>query len=52
MRTARHVIAGIISVWGACISAHALTLAGIEVQSFKGEPLRAEISVASATAEE
>ncbi|MEY5022059.1 MAG: hypothetical protein RIS72_634, partial [Pseudomonadota bacterium] len=27
MRTARHVIAGIISVWGACISAHALTLA-------------------------
>ncbi|MEY3410120.1 MAG: hypothetical protein RIS02_1847, partial [Pseudomonadota bacterium] len=52
MHTARHVIAGIISVWGACISAHALTLAGIEVQSFKGEPLRAEISVASATAEE
>jgi pilus assembly protein FimV len=31
---------------------HALTLAGIEVQSHKGEPLRAEISVSSATAEE
>ncbi len=52
MRIARHFIAGIISALGACISAHALTLAGIEVQSFKGEPLRAEISVASATAEE
>ena len=34
------------------LSAHALTLAGIEVQSHKGEPLRAEISVSSATAEE
>lgn len=52
MRIALHVIAGIISALGACFGAHALTLAGIEVQSFKGEPLRAEISVASATAEE
>ena len=34
------------------LSVHALTLAGIEVQSHKGEPLRAEISVSSATAEE
>ena len=34
------------------LSVHALTLAGIEVQSNKGEPLRAEISVSSATAEE
>ena len=34
------------------LSAHALTLAGIEVQSHKGEPLRAEISVSSATTEE
>ena len=34
------------------LSAHALTLAGIEVQSHKGEPLRAEISVSSATVEE
>jgi len=34
------------------LSVHALALAGIEVQSNKGEPLRAEISVSSATAEE
>ncbi len=34
------------------LSVHALTLTGIEVQSNKGEPLRAEISVSSATAEE
>jgi pilus assembly protein FimV len=50
---------GLLSVIGfgiglSCLSlsVHALTLAGIEVQSHKGEPLRAEISVASATAEE
>ena len=44
----------IIAVGLSCLSlsVHALTLAGIEVQSNKGEPLRAEISVASATAEE
>lgn len=52
MRQARHVIAGFFSAIGVCVSAHALTLAGIEVQSFKGEPLRAEIGVTSATAEE
>ena len=34
------------------ISVQALSLAGIEVQSHKGEPLRAEISVLSATADE
>jgi pilus assembly protein FimV len=33
-------------------SAQALTLAGIEVQSFKGEPLRAEVTVLNVTAEE
>jgi pilus assembly protein FimV len=50
---------GLLSVIGfgiglSCLSlsVHALTLAGIEVQSHKGEPLRAEISVSSATAEE
>ncbi|MEY4123817.1 MAG: hypothetical protein RL770_398 [Pseudomonadota bacterium] len=44
----------IIGVGLGCLSlsVHALTLAGIEVQSNKGEPLRAEISVSSATAEE
>ena len=44
----------IIAVGLSCLSlsVHALTLAGIEVQSNKGEPLRAEISVSSATAEE
>ena len=37
-----------------CLSlgVQALTLAGIEVQSYKGEPLRAEISVSSATPDE
>ncbi len=34
------------------MSVQALSLAGIEVQSHKGEPLRAEISVLSATADE
>lgn len=48
---------GFLSVIGVGLSflslgVHALTLAGIEVQSNKGEPLRAEISVSSATAEE
>ena len=50
---------GLLSIIGfglglVCISlsSQALTLAGIEVQSHKGEPLRAEISVSSATAEE
>lgn len=52
MRQVRHFLAGFVSALGVCVSAHALTLAGIEVQSFKGEPLRAEIGVASATAEE
>ena len=52
MPSPRTLLAGIISALGVCLSAHALTLAGIEVQSFKGEPLRAEIGVASATAEE
>jgi pilus assembly protein FimV len=52
MRQARHVIAGLICALGVCFNAHALTLAGIEVQSFKGEPLRAEIGVVSASAEE
>ncbi len=52
MRQVRHFLAGFVSALGVCVSAHALTLAGIEVQSFKGEPLRAEIGVVSATAEE
>lgn len=48
---------GFFSIMGVgliCLSlgVHALTLAGIEVQSNQGEPLRAEISVSSATAEE
>jgi len=48
---------GLISVAGIFLSSlslslNALTLAGIEVQSHKGEPLRAEISVSTATAEE
>jgi pilus assembly protein FimV len=52
MKSTRYFLAGLLSAMGVCFSAHALTLAGIEVQSFKGEPLRAEIGVASATAEE
>ena len=52
MLATRHFIAGLISALGLCLHAQALTLTGIEVQSFKGEPLRAEIGVASATAEE
>ena len=48
---------GFFSIMGIgliCLSlgVHALTLAGIQVQSNQGEPLRAEISVSSATAEE
>ena len=48
---------GLISVAGIFLSSlslslNALTLSGIEVQSHKGEPLRAEISVSTATAEE
>ncbi|NBO42752.1 MAG: hypothetical protein EBU92_14800, partial [Betaproteobacteria bacterium] len=34
------------------LSLHALTLSGIEVQSHKGDPLRAEISVSSTSPEE
>lgn len=52
MLATRHFFAGFISALGLCLNAHALTLTSIEVQSFKGEPLRAEIGVASATAEE
>ena len=37
---------------GCSFSAQALTLAGIEVQSHKGEPLRAEVSVLNASPEE
>ena len=49
--------AGLTCCVGLCLyllsmSVQALSLAGIEVQSHKGEPLRAEISVLSATAEE
>ncbi len=49
--------AGLTCFVGLCLyllsmSVHALSLAGIEVQSHKGEPLRAEISVLSATADE
>jgi pilus assembly protein FimV len=48
---------GFLSVAGICLSClslslNALTLSGIEVQSHKGEPLRAEISVSSTTTEE
>ena len=44
-------------IFGLCLcclslSVQALSMAGIEVQSHKGEPLRAEISVLSATADE
>ena len=44
-------------IFGLCLcclslSVQALSMAGIEVQSQKGEPLRAEISVLSATADE
>ena len=49
--------AGLTCCVGLCLyllsmSVQALSLAGIEVQSHKGEPLRAEISVLSATTEE
>ena len=49
--------AGLTCFVGLCLyllsmSVQALSLAGIEVQSHKGEPLRAEISVLSATADE
>lgn len=52
MHHVRHFFAALISVMGMCFSAHALTLAGIDVQSFKGEPLRAEIGVVSTSPEE
>jgi pilus assembly protein FimV len=41
-----------LSLCSLSLSVQALSLAGIEVQSYKGEPLRAEISVLSATADE
>ena len=49
--------AALTCILGLCLyclslSVQALSLAGIEVQSHKGEPLRAEISVLSATADE
>jgi pilus assembly protein FimV len=43
---------GLIGLSGLSLSAQALTLAGIEVQSNKGEPLRAEVSLASVSADE
>lgn len=51
---ARAVLTCIFGLCLCCLSwsVQALSLAGIEVQSHKGEPLRAEISVLSATAEE
>jgi pilus assembly protein FimV len=45
-------IASCFCLIGFSLSAHALTLAGIEVKSFKGEALRAEISVIQTSAEE
>ena len=44
--------ARLIFLIGFSFSAQALTLAGIEVQSHKGEPLRAEVSVLNASPEE
>ena len=50
----RVALLSVLGIGLSCISlnTHALTLAGIEVQSYKGEPLRAEISVSSASPEE
>jgi pilus assembly protein FimV len=44
--------AHLIFLIGFSFSAQSLTLAGIEVQSHKGEPLRAEVSVLNASPEE
>ena len=44
--------AHLIFLIGFSFSAQALTLAGIEVQSHKGEALRAEVSVLNASPEE
>ncbi len=45
-------IARLIFLMGLSFGAQALTLAGIEVKSLKGEPLKAEVSVLNASPEE
>ena len=52
MPTVIHFFARLIFLIGLSFSAQALTLAGIEVQSHKGEPLRAEVVVLNASPEE
>jgi pilus assembly protein FimV len=52
MRNVPLFFARIIFMMGLSFSAQALTLAGIEVQSHKGEPLRAEVTVLNASPEE
>ncbi|MEO0028730.1 MAG: hypothetical protein RJB45_771 [Pseudomonadota bacterium] len=52
MKPLFHFFVSLLGLVSMSFNAHALTLAGMEVQSHKGEPLRAEVSVVSATAEE
>jgi pilus assembly protein FimV len=52
MKSLFHFLFSLLGLVSMSFNAHALTLAGMEVQSHKGEPLRAEVSVVSATAEE
>jgi len=52
MRKLPLFFARLVFMMGLSFSAHALTLAGIEVQSHKGEPLRAEVTVLNASPEE
>ena len=52
MRKLPLFFARLVFMMGLSVSAQALTLAGIEVQSHKGEPLRAEVTVLNASPEE
>jgi pilus assembly protein FimV len=52
MKPLFHFFVSLLGMASLSFNAHALTLAGMEVQSHKGEPLRAEVSVVSASAEE
>ena len=52
MKPLLHFFVSLLGMVSLSFNAHALTLAGMEVQSHKGEPLRAEVSVVSASAEE
>ncbi len=52
MKSLFHFLVSLLGLASMSFNAHALTLAGMEVQSHKGEPLRAEVAVVSASAEE